>query len=413
MQRDTHAGGKRSRSPQEEKEARRSSKGQTLAFSHRRPHKIRTMLHLREEIASHSIIRPHLSGNDAYYCDEEAPPPRASSSNGNAEMDRHADSDHHDCASTSSAHSDSIADAAAAERAAHQLQFETSPESYARQSVPGTKSPSQTLGAVYSAGQYKAGLRLDVLSLQSFMAGIYIAAAGQLFLSLGGSILGAAFFATGILGVVLTSGELFTGDALIFVAALLGGRVRIRHVLRNWTVSWTLNFAGCLAWAFVIAYASDALQDVGKVEFAIKVAEKKAGQTFLSTFLKGIAANFLVCVGVWQATCAEEVAGKVLALFFPITAFVASGFDHCIANQFFFPVGMLLGADISIGNMFFKLVAATLGNVLGGGIFVGAVYWYCFEEMSHSQHLKRKIRVGASTRKRASTILRSSLAWRK
>ena len=315
MLRDTHARGKRSRDRfQEEKEARgvlrRLRRAAVLDLVVPRPTtKIRTMLHLREEIASHSIIRPHLSGNDACYCDEEAPPPRASSSSSDAEEERHAESDdHHDCASTSSAHSDSIADAAAAEKAAHRLQFETPAESCARQS--GTKSPSQTLDAVYSAGQYKAGLRLDVLSLQSFMAGIYIAAAGQLFLSLGGGILGAAFFATGILGVVLTSGELFTGDALIFVAALLGGRVRIRHVLRNWTVSWTLNFAGCLAWAFVIGYASDALQDVGKVEFAIQV------ETFLSTFLKGIAANFLVCVGVWQATCAEEVAGKVLALFF-------------------------------------------------------------------------------------------------
>jgi formate/nitrite transporter len=176
-----------------------------------------------------------------------------------------------------------------------------------------------------------------------------------------------------------------------------------------------LNFAGCLAWAYIIGYASDALQDVGKVEYAIAVAEKKAAQSFLSTFLKGIAANFLVCVGVWQATCAEEVAGKVLALFFPITAFVASGFDHCIANQFFFPVGMLLGANISVGNMLYKLLAATLGNILGGGVFVGAVYWYCFEEMSHSQQLKGKIRVGASaTRKRASTMLRTaSLVWRK
>lgn len=366
------------------------------------------MLHLREEIASHSIIRPNVPGNDAYYCDEEAPPSRTTS-----EQSHNHSENHHDCASTSSAHSDSIADAAAAERAARQLHFETPAEPHSRQSVTGTKSPSQTLNAVYSAGQYKAGLRLDVLSLQSFMAGIYIAAAGQLFLSVGGGVLGAVFFATGILGVVLTSGELFTGDALIFVAALLGGRVRMQNVLRNWTVSWTLNFVGCLAWAFVIGYASDALQDVGKIDFAVQVAEKKARQTFLSTFLKGIAANFLVCVGVWQATCAEEVAGKVLALFFPITAFVASGFDHCIANQFFFPVGMFHGADVSIGNMFYKLLAATLGNVLGGGIFVGAVYWYCFEEMSHSQHLKRKIQVGASARKRASTILRSSLAWRK
>ena len=331
--------------------------------------------------------------------DEEAPTPATSP---DTNSDRHETLKHdgpHDymvrlrrdsASMTHSFDTGSISDTADAERVAQP-----------RQPKKSTKSLSQTLGAVYSAGEYKAGLRLGVLSLQSFMAGIYIAAAGHLFLSLGGGILGATFFTAGHLGVVLTSGELFTADALTLVASLLGGRVRIHRVLRNWTVSWTLNFAGCLAWAYIIGHASGALQDVGKVEYAISVAEAKAAQSFLSTFLKGIAANFLVCGGMWQATCADDVAGKALALFFPITTFVASGFDHCIANQFFLPVGMLFGANVSIGNMAATLMAATLGNILGGGVFVGTVYWYCFEEMSRLQELQGKIRVGASaTRKR-------------
>ena len=329
--------------------------------------------------------------------DEEAPTPATSPDSDRHETPKH-DGPHdymvrlrRDSASmTHSLDTSSISDTADAERVAQP-----------RQPKNSTKSPSQTLGALYSAGEYKAGLRLGVLSLQSFMAGIYIAAAGHLFLSLGGGILGAAFFTAGHLGVVLTSGELFTADALTLVASLLGGRVRIHRVLRNWSVSWTLNFAGCLAWAYIIGHASGALQDVGKVEYAIKVAEAKAAQSFLSTFLKGIAANFLVCGGMWQATCADDVAGKALALFFPITTFVASGFDHCIANQFFLSVGMLFGANVSIGNMVATLMAATLGNILGGGLFVGTVYWYCFEEMSRLQELQGKIRVGASaTRKR-------------
>ena len=329
--------------------------------------------------------------------DEEAPTPATSPDSDRRETPKH-DGPHdymvrlrRDSASmTHSFDTSSISDTADAERVAQPRQPKTS-----------TKSLSQTLGAVYGAGEYKAGLRLGVLSLQSFMAGIYIAAAGHLFLSLGGEILGATFFTAGYLGVVLTSGELFTADALILVAALLGGRVKINRVLRNWSVSWTLNFAGCLAWAYIIGHASGALQDVGKVEYAISVAETKAAQSFLSTFLKGIAANFLVCGGMWQATCADDVAGKALSLFFPITAFVACGFDHCIANQFFLCEGMLFGANVSIGNMVATLMAATLGNILGGCVFVGTVYWYCFEEMSRLQELQGKIRVGASaTRKR-------------
>ena len=401
------------------------------------------MLHLREELSSRSILIGHVTGNDDNtYDDEEAQIAVHSPSSTSPQARVAFSTDDRSTTGTGSASSDDSpsevrcrtdenADAVGAETSASLFKGTDTNMSTAQQpsnncaSLPpqataaspvssflarsATKSPSQTLEAVYSTGQYKAGLPLHILSVQSFMAGIYIAMAGQLYLSVGGGVLGAALFSAGLLGVVLTSGELFTGDALVFVAALLGGRVKPSSVARNWVVSWCVNFVGCLAWAFVIGYASDALQDLGKAEYAVAVAEKKAGQTFLGTFLKGIAANFMVCVGVWQATCAEEVSGKVLALWFPITGFVASGFDHCIANQFFFPLGMFLGADITVGNMFLKLLAATMGNVLGGGFFVGAVYWYVFDSMQSVHHLKAKIRSGLNP-KRASMMLRSSLA---
>lgn len=140
-----------------------------------------------------------------------------------------------------------------------------------------------------------------------------------MFLVAGGGILGASLFPAGLLAVVLTSGELFTGDALVFVAAVLGGRVSFKYLVRNWTVSWICNFAGCLAWAYFMAYASDAIDDSGAHDFAVKVAYKKVGQKWVQILLKGIGANLMVCLSVWQATCAEEVAGKVLALWFPVT----------------------------------------------------------------------------------------------
>jgi formate/nitrite transporter len=262
-------------------------------------------------------------------------------------------------------------------------------------SYNATKPPKQTLQAVYDAGKYKAALTLDVLAVQSFMAGVYIAMAGQLFLSLGGGVLGSAFFPTGLIAVVLTSGELFTGDALVFVASLLGGHVSAKSMLRNWVVSWCFNFIGCLAWAFLLGYCSDALADLDKVDYAIAVALKKNGQSWLGTFLKGIGANFMVCLGVWQATCAQEVAGKILALWFPVAGFVAMGFDHCIADQFLVPMGMMLGADVSMFDLFFGILApATLGNIVGGGIFVGAVYWYVFDSMESFNAFRVRIRQG-------------------
>lgn len=236
-----------------------------------------------------------------------------------------------------------------------------------------TKNPRETLHAIYSAGKYKASLSLNVLIVQSFMAGIFIASAGQLYLTVGGGLIGAALFPYGLIAVILTSAELFTGDALIFVASVLGGQVKLKSLLRNWTVSWISNFAGCLVWAFVMGYLSNALVDSGAQELTIKVAEKKALNEMYSIFIKSIGANFMVCVAVWQGTCAQEVAGKILALWFPTASFVLMGFDHVVANMFLLPIGMMLGANISVGRMFAALFMATLGNIIGGGIFVGAV----------------------------------------
>jgi formate transporter len=264
------------------------------------------------------------------------------------------------------------------------------PASMAQQPpTPATKAPKDTLKAVYKVGIYKAELPLNLLMVQSFMAGIYIAMAGHLFLAVGGGVLGASLFPTGLIAVVLTSAELFTGDALVFVASYLGGQVPFSKLVRNWTVSWIMNFAGCLFWASVLAYGSGAIDDVeGAAALAVKVALKKAHQPWGHILLKGIGANFLVCVGVWQGTSAEELSGKILGLWFPIAAFVMMGFDHCIANQFFIPLGMMLGADISMSELVFgALLPASIGNVIGGGFLCGAVSWYVFDSMASSRQL--------------------------
>ncbi len=240
------------------------------------------------------------------------------------------------------------------------------------------KTPKDTLQAVYKAGIYKASLPLHLLCIQSFIAGTYIALAGQMFLQLNGGVLGAIFFPTGIIATVFTSAELFTGDALVFVASVLGNKVSIWSLLRNWTVSWIFNFLGCLTWASLLGYASGALD--AQRDFAIAVAMKKVNATWIQIFIKAIGANFLVCLGVWQATCAEEAAGKIIALWFPVAGFVIMGFDHVIANQFLIPMGMMFGADVSVSHLLIHaLLPATLGNIVGGGICIGAVYWYVFD----------------------------------
>ena len=259
------------------------------------------------------------------------------------------------------------------------------------------KTPKDTLQAVYKAGIYKAALPLHLLCIQSFIAGTYIALAGHMFLQLNGGLLGAIFFPTGIIATVFTSAELFTGDALVFVASVLGNKVSVWSLLRNWTVSWIFNFMGCLVWAYILGYSSGALD--AQRDFAIALAMKKVKASWIQIFIKAIGANFLVCLGVWQATCAEEAAGKILALWFPVSGFVIMGFDHVIANQFLIPMGMMFGADISIPHLLIHaLLPATLGNIVGGGICIGAVYWYVFDSMGDSIYLLSRIRWHPNTK---------------
>ena len=271
-----------------------------------------------------------------------------------------------------------------------------------------TKAPKDTLQAVYAAGKYKAGLRLDILCVQSTMAGVFIAFAGQLYLSVGGGIIGAALFPGGLIAVILTSAELFTGDALVFVASVLGGQVSLVKLLRNWSVSWFCNFIGSVLWAYFLGYLSNAVEDVGATELAIKVAEKKALDHMGSIFLKGVGANFLVCIAVWQGTTAEEASGKVLTLWWPTASFILLGFSHCVANMYLIPMGMMLGANISVGRMFASILMATLGNIVGGGFFVGAIYWYVFDSMASVTLFGSRIRQAIYSKSHHSTHLGDS-----
>ena len=165
-----------------------------------------------------------------------------------------------------------------------------------------------------------------------FLRCIFIAFAGQLYLSVGGGIIGASLFPGGLIAVVLTSAELFTGDALIFIASVLAGQVPFMKLIRNWSLSWIFNFLGSVLWAYFLGYLSNAIKDSGATDLSIKVAEVKALDSMGSIFLKGVGANFLVCIAVWQGTTAEEASGKVLTIWWPTASFILLGFSHCVGK---------------------------------------------------------------------------------
>ena len=174
------------------------------------------------------------------------------------------------------------------------------------------------------------------------------------------------------------------------------------------------NFIGSVLWAYFLGYLSHALEDVGATELAIQVAEKKALDHMGSIFLKGVGANFLVCIAVWQGTTAEEASGKVLTLWWPTASFILLGFSHCVANMYLIPMGMMMGANISVGRMFTSILMASFGNIVGGGFFVGAVYWYVFDSMASTtlflSRIQRNMHTVRSNRNSTSTTMGMPMA---
>ncbi|MBN1150987.1 formate/nitrite transporter family protein [candidate division WOR-3 bacterium] len=200
-----------------------------------------------------------------------------------------------------------------------------------------------------------------------------------------------AVFSVGLMLVVIAGAELFTGNNLMLMSAL-DKKVSIFKVLFKWLVVYLANFIGSVLLAYLI-YLSG-LWKGG--EFltgitAIKIASAKVSLPWVEAFVRGILCNILVCLAVWMALAATNVIGKIFAIFFPIMTFVAMGFEHSIANMYFIPLGLFLkgtaaagasGLDLSTltwASFFIKnLIPVTLGNIVGGAGFVGALYWMVY-----------------------------------
>ena len=256
------------------------------------------------------------------------------------------------------------------------------------------KTPRDIVSAVDGIGCAKAGLDAGRLLLLGFLAGAYIAFGGLLAVIVGGGALGvgsgnpglqkfifAAVFPVGLMLVVIAGAELFTGNAATCIPAALSGRITWRAVLRNWTLSYAGNFAGSLAVAYFLTFLTGLLLKDPWLSSIVGIAEGKVSQDFVVLLFKGIGCNWLVCLAVWLAVSADDVAGKILAIWFPIMAFVAIGFEHSVANMYFIPAGMMYGASVSWGQFLFNnLLPVTIGNVIGGTVFVGVVYWYLYAD---------------------------------
>ncbi len=261
-------------------------------------------------------------------------------------------------------------------------------------------APAEMARRVEAGGVYKARLGAWETLALSVLAGSFIAMGAQFYTvtitqaGLGFGItrlIGGLTFSLGLILVVVAGAELFTGNNLI-VMAWASRRVTTGMLLRNWTIVYLGNLAGSLATlAMVLLSGQWALGGGAVGAQAVQIATAKVGLSFWGAFWRGVLCNALVCLAVWLCFSARTVTDKVLAIVFPITAFVASGFEHSIANMYFIPLGMALRENVAVlaaarlsaadvagldlAGFLSNLVPVTLGNVVGGGVLVAAVYW--------------------------------------
>jgi formate/nitrite transporter len=238
------------------------------------------------------------------------------------------------------------------------------------------------------------------------LAGVYIGFGGELATMISHDLkigvgftqfLAGSVFSVGLMLVVMGGAELFTGNNLM-ITACLHGKAKISGLLKNWGTVYLGNFIGGVLLALLMFIAGLwKFNDASLGLKALTIANTKVNLGFWEALARGILCNWLVCLAVWLAFGSRNIIGKIFAIYFPIMAFVASGFEHSIANMFFIPYGLFIKnsvvskfvtsssvqlpnlANLTWGNFFIKnLVPVTIGNIIGGAFFVGTIYWYIY-----------------------------------
>lgn len=216
-------------------------------------------------------------------------------------------------------------------------------------------------------------------------------------------LVGGLVFCLGLILVVGAGAELFTGNNLI-VMGWAGRKVTTRQLLYNWVIVYFGNFVGAVFTALMLFYSRQYTFGGGAIGVnALNIANGKVNLDFVQAIILGIFCNALVCLAVWLCIGARSATDKILAIIFPITAFVAAGFEHSVANMYFIPVGLFIKSDstfvaqagldvanyanLTWGNFFLhNLLPVTIGNIIGGAVMVGLVYWFIYLRPTWTGH---------------------------
>lgn len=274
-------------------------------------------------------------------------------------------------------------------------------ESHIRALRPDALGPTDIEAKAETVAEGKVAMPFPQLMVAAMLAGMFIAFGAMFFCTfLGDTIMpfavqrlfGGVCFCLGLTLVLCCGAELFTGSMLM-VCGAASKKIAFGAMLKNWGLVWIGNLMGSLLVVFLVFMSHLADMNSGGVGTAmISVALGKVTPDWITLFFKGILCNILVCLAVWIGFSARTVVDKIAGLLLPITAFVACGFEHCVANMFFLPMAFVLkitgfstaldATGLDIGSILYNLSAATLGNIVGGAVFVGLAYWFAYRSRS-------------------------------
>ena len=246
-------------------------------------------------------------------------------------------------------------------------------------------SPKEIFRIWVNNGKNKAALPALNMYLLGILAGLFIGFGCHVFVlataadpGVIGKLIGAALFPVGLMLVIFCGAELFTGNNLMTLA-LMKREITLPAMLKNWGIVYLGNLTGSVLLAFLLAksglYAGDAAAR------AAAIAASKASMPFMAAVIRGMLCNILVVLACWFQAGSKEMSGKILAVWFPIMLFVFAGFEHSVANMTYIPLGMFLGAEVSLsGFLLGNLLPVTLGNLLGGALLIPGIYYLCYKD---------------------------------
>src|SRR5215203_4729164 len=259
------------------------------------------------------------------------------------------------------------------------------------------REPQEMAQVAAETGAKKTHRTWDRVLVSAFLAGAYISFGGLVAITVSSGLdpatwgtlptlfLGAAF-TLGLVLVLIAGSDLATGNMMLVPLSAMRGKIGVNDVVRNLTLVLLGNLLGALFVAFFLAVQTDVIGDADSQGNALltyerlaSIAEGKTGHTAWETFLRGVGCNWVVCLAVWMSLAAQSVSGKLLAVFFPVMAFVAMGFDHVVANMFFLPAAVFAGVPgVGWGDTVVNWLLAGSGNLVGAVVFVATSYWYLF-----------------------------------